>query len=225
MRLMSDLSKSTEQLISTAQPSRASLSEDNSLSLYLHFPFCSKICGYCDFHKELFNRRKEALYFQALTIDTALAVEELYKQRNRIKKNTSPNTAQKITLQSIYIGGGTPSLISQELFGRWVEQLGELFDFAEDLEFTVEVNPESANQENLALFQKTGVNRLSVGVQSFNSKSLMTLDRRHKIEDTLRVFYVARALGIDNISADLIFGLPNQTLHQLERDLYELLEL
>ncbi len=216
MRLMSAKPKSRNQFTSTAESTRKSLREDDSLSLYLHFPFCSRLCGYCDFHKELFNRRKEALYFQALAVDTQLAAEELYHNRDN---------ANKIILQSIYIGGGTPSLISPHHFGQWVAQLKELFAFAEDLEFTVEVNPESANQENLALFRESGVNRLSIGVQSFDTASLKALDRRHKIEDTLRVFYLTRALGIDNISADLIFGLPNQTLHQLERDIHELLEL
>jgi oxygen-independent coproporphyrinogen III oxidase len=191
-------------------------SEDNSLSLYVHFPFCSRICGYCDFHKELFDCRKEASYFQALAVDTALAAEELFANR----RNTG-----KIKLESVYIGGGTPSLISPQLFTGWVSQLRELFEFADDLEFTVEVNPESANAENLGLFQQSGVNRLSVGVQSFDTESLKALDRRHKVEDTLRVFYVARASGIENISADLIFGLPNQTLHHLHHDLSELLDL
>ena len=195
---------------------QSSTIEDGSLSLYLHFPFCSRLCGYCDFHKELLNRRREELYFQALAVDTALAAEELYQNQD---------TNKRIALESVYIGGGTPSLISPELFERWLKQLRELFDFSNNLEFTVEVNPESANQENLALFQECGVNRLSVGVQSFDTHALKTLDRRHKVEDTLRVFYTARALGIENISADLIFGLPGQTLQKLHYDVTELLEL
>ncbi len=189
---------------------------DESLSLYVHFPFCSRICGYCDFHKELFDRRKETLYFQALAIDTALAAQEVTANRRR---------SGKVRLESIYIGGGTPSLASPILFSAWIAQLKELFEFPSDLEFTVEVNPESANSENLAAFLHNGVNRLSVGVQSFDAESLKALDRRHKVEDTLCVFYVARALGIENISADLIFGLPNQTLHQLHHDISELLDL
>lgn len=214
MRLMS--AANSKPLTSIKKPPPQSVAEDNSLSLYVHFPFCSRLCGYCDFHKELFNRRKEALYFQALGVDAALAAREA---------SARMGATDRIKLESVYIGGGTPSLISPRLFSRWVAQLKESFAFAADLEFTVEVNPESANQNNLALFVESGVNRLSVGVQSFDRESLQLLDRRHKVEDTLRVFYVARALGIENISADLIFGLPNQTLHHLQRDVSELLDL
>ncbi len=206
----------SDTAVSAISSRRSSAGEDHSLSLYLHFPFCSRLCGYCDFHKELFSRRREELYFQALAIDTALAAEELYKKAY---------TTKRIALESVYIGGGTPSLISPKLFERWLAQLRELFDFSDNIEFTVEVNPESANQENLALFSECGVNRLSVGVQSFDTHALKALDRRHKVADTLRVFYTARALGIENISADLIFGLPEQTLQGLHHDVTELLEL
>ncbi len=221
MRPMSEASNTNRSNLDSInkksrRKSNVSNGVDDTLSLYVHFPFCSRICGYCDFHKELFDRRKEMLYFQALAVDTEIAAREVTAKRKK---------AAKIVLESIYIGGGTPSLASPKLFSAWVAQLKELFEFADDLEFTVEVNPESANAENLAVFQQNGVNRLSVGVQSFNTASLKTLDRRHKVEDTLRVFYTARASGIDNISADLIFGLPDQTLHQLHHDITELLDL
>lgn len=178
-------------------------------SIYLHFPFCSKLCGYCDFHKEILDRRKERLFFDALLIETALAAEE----------------AAGKEIVTVYVGGGTPSLSDPESFGRWVEALHKYYDFADEVEFTVEVNPESANKENLALFAALGVNRLSVGVQSFNARALAALDRRHRTEDTLRVFYLARALGFEDYSADLIFGLPDQTIKELERDLIQLCEL
>ncbi|HSH00269.1 MAG TPA: radical SAM family heme chaperone HemW [candidate division Zixibacteria bacterium] len=178
-------------------------------SIYLHFPFCSKLCGYCDFHKELFDRRRERLFFDALLRETELAAPE----------------AQGSEIATVYVGGGTPSLMSLERFAEWIAALQRLYRFAERVEFTVELNPESAQRENLAAFRELGVNRLSIGVQSFDADALKLLDRRHNITDTLRVFYLARALGYEDFSADLIFGLPNQTLAGLQSDLEQLVEI
>ncbi len=203
------------QFSTTAGPSR-------DIAIYLHFPFCSKLCSYCDFHKDIFDRRREKLFFEALHIDTALAAAEW---RSQIGHSGAETVAALPPVVSVYVGGGTPSLANTQLFAEWVTQVRKLFRFANDVEFTMEVNPESANKDNLAEFKALGVNRLSVGVQSFDCASLEILNRRHKIEDTHRVFYVARALGFENYSADLIFGLPGQSLLKLQNDLVQLVEL
>lgn len=197
-------------------PSSSSSSSKHKLrefSLYAHFPFCSKLCGYCDFHKTLLNRSLERKFFAALNLEAELVAAEL------------ANSGTKGNLVSVYLGGGTPSLVDMTLFGEWVDTLRANFSFAEDLEFTVELNPESSQRENLEAFRQAGVNRLSVGVQSFNTGALARLDRRHKTNDTLRTFYLARALGYEDFSADLIFGLPDQTLAQLQDDLTQLVDL
>jgi len=202
------------RLYDHAPPSPQFLAPDD-LSLYLHFPFCSKLCGYCDFHKDVFNRRKEELYFQALATDTELAADEA---RALWGEELPP-------LVSVYMGGGTPSLVNPRLFSDWLTRTRALFRFGDDVEFTVEVNPESATAEQLSFFRSVGVNRLSIGVQSFDRNALALLNRRHVLEDTHRAFYLARAVGIENISADIIFALPGQTLAKLQHDLVELIAL
>ncbi|MCH9031634.1 MAG: radical SAM family heme chaperone HemW [candidate division Zixibacteria bacterium] len=200
---------------SSPESKTRSFPSEDSLSIYVHYPFCSKLCGYCDFHKSVLDRRREKIFLEALLIDTELAADELRSAyKNRIPEITT-----------LYIGGGTPSLIDLKLFEKWIEIVRRRFKLSDNLEFTIELNPESTTKENLEVFRQAGVNRLSIGVQSFDSESLKLLDRRHRIIDTHRAVYLARAMGFENYSVDLIFGLPGQTPAKLQDDLEELLEL
>lgn len=196
----------------------------DGISLYVHFPFCSKLCGYCDFHKEILDRRKEKVFFEALTLETDLAAAEYINELDSGQAG-SESHPQKIALASLYVGGGTPSLADPQLFADWIVHLGRYFELTDETEFTVELNPESSHKENLENFRQLGVNRISIGVQSFDRQALSNLDRRHNVNDTLRVFYLARALGFEDFSADLIFGYPQQTLKALISDLFQLIEL
>lgn len=203
-----------------------SQADPNGIALYVHFPFCSKICGYCDFHKEILDRRKEKVFFEALALETDLAAEEyissLSLDSGADKAESQP---EKPALASLYIGGGTPSLADPDLFAAWIARLGRYFELTDETEFTVELNPESSHKDNLENFRQLGVNRISIGVQSFDRQALSDLDRLHKVHDTLRVFYLARALGFEDFSADVMFGYQRQTLNALISDLTQLIEL
>jgi oxygen-independent coproporphyrinogen-3 oxidase len=182
-----------------------------SLGLYLHYPFCSNRCGYCDFYKEVRDPELERRYFQALTAETALTALR-YGLKGR-------------QLHSIFIGGGTPSLADLELLESWLDQVRHVFDVPGNVEFSIETNPESVSLEKLKTWQRLGVNRPVFGVQSFNSKLLRRLGRRHHPEDSQRAIYQTRALGYPNFGVDLIFGLPGQTTKMLSADLDQLLGL
>lgn len=132
---------------------------------------------------------------------------------------------EPIDISSIYIGGGTPSLADPELLTRWISLLGSFTRYLPDYEFTIEANPESLTNEFARATFEGGVNRLIIGVQSFNSGSLRQLNRRQSTKDIYRAFYLARAAGYDNIGADLIFGLPGQRMSHLRTDIERLMAL
>ncbi|MBN2225795.1 MAG: radical SAM family heme chaperone HemW [candidate division Zixibacteria bacterium] len=182
-----------------------------SLSLYIHFPFCSNLCGYCDFYKQTYQPDWERRYFAALERELTLAIDEIEPSQR--------------TLETIYIGGGTPSLMHLSHLENLLSALHRCFRFASDLEFSFEINPESINAEKLLELYRLGVNRPIFGLQSFNVRLLKRLNRRHTISDSLRAIYQARATGFVNFGIDLIFGLPRQTSRLLSDDLDQAVDL
>ncbi|HVP07724.1 MAG TPA: radical SAM family heme chaperone HemW [Candidatus Acidoferrum sp.] len=179
--------------------------------LYVHFPFCRNKCSYCDFYKELYESGLEARFFDALMTETNLAAEAQVSTDNQIS--------------TIYIGGGTPTLMNIERFTQWLALVRELFQVPEGIEFSIENNPEAVTLEILETYKSLGVNRPTYGIQSFNQKLLKMLDRKHVVEDTHRVVYWTNALGYTNFGVDLIFGMPGQTSGMLSDDLDQLLDL
>lgn len=179
--------------------------------LYVHFPFCRNKCSYCDFYKELYDARLEVRFFSALKIETELAAM------------TYSGTDREIS--TIFIGGGTPTLANIELFAGWLAQLRQLFVIPDDIEFSLENNPDSITVDKLATFKELGVNRPTYGVQSFNSQLLQLLNRKHNPTDSARAVYLTNALGFKNFGADLIFGLPKQTTQMLSDDLDAMVDL
>lgn len=182
-----------------------------SLGLYLHYPFCSNRCDYCDFYKEVHDRDLERRYFRALTTETALTAMR-YGLKGR-------------QLHSIFIGGGTPSLVDWDMLAAWLDQVRHVFDVPDSIEFSLETNPESVSLDKLKAWRSLGVNRPVFGIQSFNGKLLRRLGRRHRPADSQRAIYQTRALGYPNFGVDLIFGLPGQTVKMLSSDLDQLLGL
>lgn len=182
-----------------------------SLSLYLHFPFCTNECAYCDFYKELHSSALETRYFDSLKIETRLAFERLELDNPEI--------------DTIYIGGGTPSLAGSEKLGGWLDQLRRMARLSTDFEFSLECNPESVNREKLEELKKLGVTRPVFGIQSFDKKLLKKLDRKHKTEQSYEAVYLAGALGFKSFGVDLIFGLPGQTSKMLSADLDMMVDL
>lgn len=173
------------------------------LSLYVHIPWCVKKCPYCDFNSheknDSFNEKK---YVKALLID-------LDKEHA---------LCQGRTLHSIFFGGGTPSLFSADAIEKIVSHAKKLFKF-NNIEITLEANPGTFEQEKFNAFKQAGVNRLSIGIQSFNEQHLKSLGRIHDKNQALNAVTTARNAGFENINLDLMFGLPEQTIQQATDDI------
>jgi oxygen-independent coproporphyrinogen III oxidase len=179
--------------------------------LYLHFPFCRNKCSYCDFYKELFDAGIEKHFYEALRIETELCAEAY--------------AATDPIISTIFIGGGTPSLTNIELFSEWLAQLKRLFRVPDEVEFSIENNPDSVNLEVLSAFKGLGINRPTFGIQSFNPHLLKLLNRKHNPDHSNKAVYLTNALGYTNFGLDLIFGLPKQTSDILSKDLDQLIDL
>ncbi len=179
----------------------------NKLSLYLHYPFCKKKCNYCDFYS-LPDLSQKRLYEKALCKSLASFPE-----------------ARGRAVSTVYFGGGTPSLFSKEGIGEIFSAIRENFSLLPEAEITAEMNPESASEEILSAFAAQGVNRVSFGVQSTSEKELSALGRIHSFSDVKTAVDRARRAGIDNISLDLMYGLPGQTLSSFRESLEILLSL
>ncbi|MDD5584543.1 MAG: radical SAM family heme chaperone HemW [Candidatus Omnitrophica bacterium] len=171
-------------------------------SLYIHIPFCRKKCLYCDFCSVSLNDALAAQY-----------VEVLCRQIRALRGS----------FYTAYIGGGTPTVLPIKHLERLLSALKKNVHFAS--EFTIEANPESLDPEKLKLFLRSGVNRISIGVQSFNDRHLAKLGRIHTGTEARQAVLLSRKAGFKNISLDLIFGLPDQTLAQWENDLKEAVAL
>jgi len=178
------------------------------LSLYIHIPWCEKKCPYCDFNSHMARAEiDEAAYVQALLNDLD---DEITTFQTAI-------TSRKI--QSIFIGGGTPSLFSAESIHTLLDELAKRLDFAPDIEITLEANPGSSEANKFMGFRQAGVNRLSIGVQSFNPDHLSILGRVHSSNEANNAASYAKAAGFKQFNLDLMFGLPEQTIDQAIEDL------
>ena len=176
--------------------------------VYLHIPFCSSRCSYCDFATEIYRDADSVeSYTQALI--------------NEIKG--SPHAGTEV--ETIYFGGGTPSLLSARQVSSILDMVREKFDLASDLEVTLEMNPGTVSFETLKEFKKSGINRASFGVQTFDDASLRLLARGHDTADVFNTYELLRSAGFENISFDLIAGLPGQTLDQWRQNLVRAVEL
>lgn len=174
------------------------------LSLYIHMPWCIKKCPYCDFNShELKSTLTEEDYIKAL-------IQDLQQHTPTIKGRT---------LHSIFIGGGTPSLFSANSIEKLLNAIHTLLTFPSGLEITLEANPGAVDQQQFLGFHQAGVNRLSIGVQSFQKNKLNALGRIHSGEEAQRAVEIARRAGIDNFNIDLMFGLPEQSIQDALYDL------
>lgn len=171
-------------------------------ALYIHIPFCDTICTYCDFTKMRKNEKLIDAYFEALLTEL---------------KGMLPDACQ---LTTIYIGGGTPSAVDTKYYDEIFQLLNKFK--AENCEFTFEANPNNLSLEYLKYLWLNKVNRLSIGVQTFNDNILAQINRSHKTEDVYTAITNARAVGFDNITIDLMFALPFQTIEDVKTDLKHL---
>lgn len=174
------------------------------LSLYIHVPWCVRKCPYCDFNSHAIEKDiPESAYLSALLedIDQDLAL------------------ASGRTIETVFIGGGTPSLMSGEFYQKLFKGLRERLTFADDAEITLEANPGTLEEGRFESFRDAGINRLSIGVQSFNSAHLKALGRIHDSTAAHRAIESAKKAGFDNFNLDLMHGLPGQTPDQALEDL------
>jgi len=169
------------------------------LSLYIHVPWCIRKCPYCDFNShQAGSDIPEAAYIAALLNDLD---QDLHAVQGR-------------EIHSIFFGGGTPSLLSAEAYAQLFAGLKQRLVFAADIEITLEANPGTFEAEKFAAYRKTGINRLSVGIQSFHPEHLKALGRVHDRDQALRAIEMIRTAGFDNFNLDLMHGLPGQTEEQ-----------
>jgi len=176
-------------------------------SLYLHIPFCFHKCHYCDFYSLVDTRDRQDAFTERLIAELAV-----------LGRHAGP-------LETVFVGGGTPTLLRTDLWERLLGAFHESFILAAGCEFTVECNPETATAELFGVLSSGGVNRISMGAQSFNPTHLKTLERHHDPENVARAAELARAAGIDRLSIDLIFAIPGQTPDELDDDLRRALAL
>ncbi|MFL2840240.1 MAG: radical SAM family heme chaperone HemW [Pseudohongiellaceae bacterium] len=180
------------------------------LSLYIHIPWCLKKCPYCDFNSHAFERSfPEKNYIKALLED--LKTDLIYVE-GRI-------------LQSIFIGGGTPSLFSPESISYLLTNINSFIPFMQNIEITLEANPGTFEQIKFSEFHAAGINRLSIGVQSFDPAFLKKLGRVHSEHEALLAAEIALQAGFTNFNLDLMFGLPEQTAEQAITDLKQAIQL
>ncbi len=180
-----------------------------SLACYLHVPFCAKICTYCDFYRLVHDEESEHRYADAIV--TEITLRSLQWQAQAALEPHRSGNSDRPLLHTIYFGGGTPSVLSPETWERIVTALRDNFEFAPDLEFTSEANPESSTPEKLSCLRALGVNRISFGAQSFAAANLSRLGRLHSAQQVGVAVAAARNAGFENISIDLMYGLPDET--------------
>lgn len=174
-------------------------------SLYIHIPWCIRKCPYCDFNSHKSPKTlAEENYINALLAD--------------FQTDLVSFPAREIN--TIFIGGGTPSLFSAEAYASLFAQLQQLVPFAENIEITLEANPGTVEQQRFNDYRQLGINRLSLGIQSFNAMHLKALGRIHNDKQTHAAIEAARQAGFDNINIDIMYGLPNQSVEQGLADLH-----
>lgn len=172
------------------------------LSLYIHIPFCVRKCHYCGFYSTTYSPQASEPFIAALDAEVSACLPE-FEMR---------------VFDNIYIGGGTPTALSFQEIEK-VLTVTRQFNVSKEAEFTIEVNPNSLSMNHLAVCREQGVNRISLGVQSFDDRLLKVLGRSHTAKQAVDAFKLARTAGIKNLSVDLIFGIPGQTLEQWHKDL------
>lgn len=179
------------------------------LELYIHIPFCVKKCAYCDFLSSVQNEESREKYVNAL-------VREIKEYRH---------LQAQYVVSTIFIGGGTPSILSSNQIRRIFEALHCTFKFVKDTEITIEANPGTVTKEKLDLYRACGINRISFGLQTTNNEELRLLGRIHTYEEFLESYSLARSCGFTNINVDLISAIPKQTVSSWEETLLNVVAL
>ncbi len=183
---------------------------DVPLSLYVHIPWCIKKCPYCDFNShEIQNTLPEDQYIDALILDLT-------------------STAQRVKdrkVKSVFIGGGTPSLFTAKSIQRLITAINDQLELADNIEITIEANPGTADEKNFSGFREAGVNRISIGAQSFADSQLQSLGRIHDAQTAINSVQAAQQAGFENINIDLMYALPQQNVTTALKDIEQAISL
>ena len=180
------------------------------LSLYIHIPFCVRKCGYCDFLSAPADEKARDRYVQALLME--------------IERYQGTETADR-KIKTLYIGGGTPSILSVDQLDCIMQKIKYTFNFCDDIEASMEMNPGTASKEKCRALYQMGINRLSIGLQSTNDMELKTLGRIHSYEDFINTYTWCREAGFQNINVDLMAALPYQTVESYTTELRKIIRL
>jgi len=198
---MTDTTKTSERV--------PSLHRRTPTALYIHIPFCTNKCFYCDFNSYVAAGQPIDAYLDALENEMRLTVEAMPTE----------------TIQTVFVGGGTPTVLTPPQMSRFLESVRRHFPLAADAEFTMEANPGTTDMDKLGAMREGGVNRISFGAQTFDDGLLERIGRIHAARDVVQSIANAKAAGFANLSIDLMFGLPNQTLAQLQDSVNKALDL
>ena len=177
------------------------------LGIYIHIPFCKQKCFYCDFCS--FANKNE---MQEKYVETVI---------NEIKNITHK---EKYTVTTIYLGGGTPSILNPNYIKNILQEIKSSFEILDDAEITIEINPGTVNEEKLKRYKEYGINRLSIGLQSANDKILKNIGRIHDYKQFEETFFYARKCGFKNINVDLMIGLPTQAIEDVKQTLEKIIQ-
>ena len=171
--------------------------------IYIHIPFCKQACHYCNFHFSTLIKNKNDL--------TNALLKEIELQKDFFINNSSGASSGNHIIETIYFGGGTPSLLDQKETDDLLNQIYKYFTVADDCEITLEANPDDINSSKAHIWLRSGINRLSIGIQSFFDEDLKWMNRAHSTMQAKQCIYDVRNAGFENFSTDLIFGIPMLT--------------
>ena len=188
------------------------------LSFYVHIPYCVKRCGYCDFNTYTPSELREGGDIKSVSNGY---IDQLLKEIGMATKVAPPNSP----VPTIFFGGGTPTLMEPADLGLVLMEISNEFGFAKDIEITIEANPDTVTKEKLAALRDVGMNRISFGMQSAAPHVLAVLDRTHNPENVIKATNWAREVGFDEVSVDLIYGAPTETIQDWQATLDAALEL
>lgn len=192
--------------------------KSKQIGLYIHIPFCKQKCNYCDFCSYANKEKLISNYIQCL-------LQEITEVGSNNKIDFENGKDDLFLVKTIYIGGGTPSLIESKNIVQIMQNIKENFEFDENIEITIEVNPGTVTLEKLEDYNKVGINRLSIGLQSTHEHLLKEIGRIHTYLDFLDTYRFAREAGFKNINVDLMIGLPNQTLQEVQDSMEEIVSM
>ena len=184
--------------------------DKKSLGLYIHVPFCKQKCGYCDFCSVAGGSEE----LKGKYVDALCELVEKWAEK-----------CGEYAVDTVYFGGGTPTVLDARGLSRILETCVKSYSFAKDTEISIEANPATIERDELRFLREAGFNRLSVGLQSSNDNELSALGRIHTFSDFVKTYKDARAAGFDNISADVMFGIPRQTKKSYEKTLSDIILL